>query len=213
MYIAEQLNKCGKQNGYRWMHRKCLLNGFKVARADVATLQSIIDPEGCELRRHKRLKRRNYYAKGPNFLWHIDSYDKLKQYGLCINGCIDGFSRKIIWIKVTFSSSNPRIIAGHYTEAVQEIRLCPEKIRGDRGTENSLVAQMHSFLTNNESFIYGPSTGNQRIESLWRHLRVECCQFWIDFLGNMKDTGQFDGGLIDKNLIQFLFMPLVQVSK
>ena len=28
--------------------------------------------------------------QGPNFLWHCDGYDKLKPYGLCIHGCIDG---------------------------------------------------------------------------------------------------------------------------
>ena len=84
-------------------------------------------------------------------------------------------------------------------------------MRADRGTENKHVAVMHNLLTDTESFIYGPSTGNQRIESLWRHLRMECCQFWIDFLGNLKDTGYFDGSVIDKNLIQFIFMPIVQV--
>lgn len=211
LYITEQLQKSGNQNGYRWMHRKCLLAGFKVSRSNVAALQAIIDPEGCKLRLKKRLRRRNYYAKGPNFLWHIDSYDKLKQFGLCINGCIDGFSRKIIWCKVTCSSSNPRIIAGHYIEAVQNLGACPKKMRGDHGTENKHVAQMHNMLTGTESFIFGPSTANQRIESLWRHLRMECCQFWIEFFGNLKDTDYFDGSVIDKNLIQFVFMPMLQV--
>ena len=86
-------------------------------------------------------------------------------------------------------------------------------MRGDRGTENKHVAQMHNMLTGTESFIFGPSTANQRIESLWRHLRMECCQFWIDLLGNLKDTGYFDGSVIDKNLIQYVFMPILQVIK
>ena len=29
----------------------------------------------------------------------IDSYDKLKPYGIGINGCIDGFSRHIMWME------------------------------------------------------------------------------------------------------------------
>ena len=28
--------------------------------------------------------------QGPNYLWHMDSYDKLKPYGISIHGCIDG---------------------------------------------------------------------------------------------------------------------------
>ena len=73
-------------------------------------------PKGVELRLKSRLRRRQCHSKGPDFLWHIDSYDKLKQYGLCVNGCIDGFSRKIIWVNVYKTSSNPRVVAGYYIE-------------------------------------------------------------------------------------------------
>ena len=31
-------------------------------------------------------------------MWHIDGYDKLKPYGFCVHGAIDGFSRRIMWI-------------------------------------------------------------------------------------------------------------------
>ncbi|KAL3885580.1 hypothetical protein ACJMK2_025631 [Sinanodonta woodiana] len=180
-YVAEQFSESGCQNGYGRMHPKCLLAGFRTSRSDVAALLSLLDLQGCELRRRKRLRRRNYYAKGPNFIWHLDSYDKLKRYGLCINGCIDEFSRKIIWCKVTCSTSNPRIIAGHYIDAIEQLCACPKAVRGDRGTKNTHVAEMHNFLTNTHSFIFGPSTANQRIESFWRLLRMKCCQFWIEF--------------------------------
>ena len=29
--------------------------------------------------------------KGPNYVWHMDRYDKLSPYGLAIHGCIDGY--------------------------------------------------------------------------------------------------------------------------
>lgn len=32
-----------------------------------------------------------YNAKGPNYSWHTDGYDKLKPYGIAIHGCIDGY--------------------------------------------------------------------------------------------------------------------------
>ena len=28
--------------------------------------------------------------QGPNFIWHVDGYDKLSHFNLCIHGCIDG---------------------------------------------------------------------------------------------------------------------------
>ena len=167
MFILEHIDKSGCQSGYRWMHNLCMLNGFRVSTSVVSTVMSILDPEGCDLRRRRRLRRRQYYAKGPNYLWHVASYDKLKQYGLCVNGCIYGFSRKIIWCKVTCSSSNPWIIAGHYVNALEKLGACPKRVRGDRGTENKFVAEIQPCLSDRNSFFYGPSTANQRIEASW----------------------------------------------
>lgn len=33
---------------------------------------------------------------GPSFKWHVDSYDKLKPFGVRINGVIDGFTRLVV---------------------------------------------------------------------------------------------------------------------
>lgn len=210
-FLSKLIVKDGMQSGYRWMHQRCLLAGYRVSRETVAGLLSILDPEGVELRKRKRLRRREYYAKGPNYLWHVDSYDKLKNYGICINGCIDGYSRKIIWCEVTNSSSDPRIVAGHFISSVEKMSACPRKVRGDRGTENKDIADMQSVLTPYGTFVYGAGTGNQRIEAFWRHLRMECCQFWIEFFGHLRDIGEFSGDIIDKNLVQFVFMNFVQV--
>jgi len=32
------------------------------------------------------LQRRQYITKGPNHLWHINGYGKLKTFGFCIHG-------------------------------------------------------------------------------------------------------------------------------
>lgn len=49
-----------------------------------------LDPEGVSARLRHRLTRRVYVNKGPNYLIHIDGYDKLKRYGFPIHGAIDG---------------------------------------------------------------------------------------------------------------------------
>ena len=72
-----------------------------LARHVVADLMREMDPEGCELRRAKSLKRRSYFSSDPNYTWHVDGYDKLKPYWFPIHGCIDGWSRKIMWLTVT----------------------------------------------------------------------------------------------------------------
>ena len=50
-----------------------------------------LDPEEVDSRKRKSLRRRTYEAKGPNIVLHIDGYDKLKPYGVCVYGGIHGF--------------------------------------------------------------------------------------------------------------------------
>jgi hypothetical protein len=78
---------------------------------------------GDELRKTSpRLRCKQYSAVGPNFIWHIDGYDKPKPFGLCVSGCIDGFSRKIIWLDVYKTNSDPKVIGGYYITAVQKLK-------------------------------------------------------------------------------------------
>ena len=212
LFIEDQVTTTSGQKGYRWMHHLLRQNGLNIPRDTVQTLMQIIDPEGVINRLSKRLKRRAYFSKGPNFLWHLDSYDKLKRYGLCINGCIDGFSRCIMWLNAFNTSSDPKVVAGYYMEVVSAKKCVPYMIRGDKGTENGHVAQMQEFLTERQSFIYGRSTANQRIEMFWNFLRKHCAQTWMDTLAELSDNGLFDGYDLDKGLVQFCFLSLLQVS-
>lgn len=49
---------------------------------------------------HCLQKRRLYNCSAPGALWHADGNDKLKRYGFAIHGAIDGYSRKLMWLKV-----------------------------------------------------------------------------------------------------------------
>ncbi|XP_071127558.1 uncharacterized protein [Mytilus edulis] len=212
-FVHTQVTSYGPAHGYRWMYQKCKRHGFKIKRDHISLMLNTIDPEGVYLRARRRLKRREYFSRGPNFCWHLDSYDKLKRYGLCINACIDGFSRKIIWLKVGRSSSNPKVIARYFIDAIKEHRGHPYSMRGDMGTENGLVAVMQTLFAGDEvtiPFIYGKSTMNTRIESWWGILRKKCCQVWISAMKGLQERGQFSGDKLDINLIQFCCMQLLQ---
>lgn len=219
-FIREELQGSGSLHGYRWMFTKCKERGLRVRKEDVRLILSTLDPEGTTLRRKRRLSRRTYFAKGPNFVWHVDSYDKLKPFGICINGAIDGFSRRMLWLNAYCTSSDPKVIGGYYLETVEELGGCPRILRADMGTENSTIRDIQRYLRRNDddarggnkSFIYGKSTSNQRIESWWGFLRKECVEFWLQHLHRLKDEGQFDGDFLDKNLILFCFLGLIQVS-
>ena len=73
-----------------------LVHGISVPRNTVAVLLKEIDPIGVVIRKRRRLRRREYSLSGPNYTWHADGYDKLKDFGFPIHGCIEGYSRKLL---------------------------------------------------------------------------------------------------------------------
>ena len=89
--VQEELNGSGANFGYRRMHRSLLSKGIICRREDVRMAIKQLDPQGVELRKKRRLRRRKYQSQGPNYVWHIDGHDKLKPFGFSIQGCIDGF--------------------------------------------------------------------------------------------------------------------------
>lgn len=222
-FIQAQLKTSGQLCGYRWIHQRCIQNGLVVTQNTVRVMLQELDPEGVEYRRRKRLRRRKYASKGPNYVWHMDSYDKLKPYGIAISGCIDGFSRRIIWLRAGRTASNPKVIGGYFTDAVKEIGGGPRRIRSDCGTENVLVEKIQQILREapvdnfdtmfgDKSFIYGTSQNNQRIESWWSILRKHSAQFWMNLFQELRDNDNFSGSEVDKSLIQFCFLRIIQVS-
>lgn len=84
---------------------------------------------------------------------------------------MDRYTRKLVWLMVGRSNNDPKV-KGRYLDAVTKHGGYLVFMRGDMGTENSLIAAMHILLSRNEeyevqhnSFIYGKSSFNTRIES------------------------------------------------
>ena len=90
--ICEVINGPGPCAGYRTVWHMLRMEGLHVPRIIVQDLLKELDPEGTQLRRARRLKRRIYYNPGLNQAWHMDGYDKLKPFGFPIHGAIDGCS-------------------------------------------------------------------------------------------------------------------------
>jgi len=79
--IQQELNGSGKCIGYRQMHQRLrVIYGLVVSRETVRRSLRILDPIGVEDRSRRRLRHREYRGRGPNFIWHLDGYDKLKVY-------------------------------------------------------------------------------------------------------------------------------------
>ena len=179
----------------------------------------LIAPNCVTWRRKHRLQRRHYKARGPNHLWHLDGYDKLKPFGFCIHRCIDGYSRRIMWLEVGTTNNDPRVIAKYYIDCVRQVGGTPSIVRADRGNENVKVAGIQRFLRRNDkdsfsgnsSFMYGKSVSNQRIEAWWSQLRKGCTEWWINYFKDLRDRGLYcDADIINVECLRFCFMPVIQ---
>ena len=126
---------CYKQSvaGHRVTTVLCFMGVF-VPRNSVMSLLRELDPQGVSIRRWKKLKRRCYRSLGPNDCWHIDGYEKIKRFGLPIIGCIDGFSRKILWLEIVNSNNDPFVTASAYLNFISELEAIPRRIRTDCST-------------------------------------------------------------------------------
>ena len=188
------------------------LKDIQVPRHVVGELMREMDPEGCEQRRARSLKRRSYFSSGPNYTWHVDGYDKLKRYGFPIHGCIDGWRRKIMWLTVTKSNNYPEIIANFYLNSVAELRGFKVKPRADCGTENGMMAAMQcTFQEDAEAHKYGSSPSNQKIEGWSAFYRRNRSGWWINFFKSLLEQEVFNpGDEIQMACLWFCFAQLLQ---
>lgn len=210
--IEQEMEGPGCMAGYRSMWHTLSMKGIRVPRRVVEEIMRELDPEGCETRRRKRLRRRKYRAPGPNYCWHVDGYDKLKPYGFPIHGCIDGWSRKIMWLRLVRSNNLPETAASHFVDCVDDYGGCPVKLRTDCGTENVIMAAMQcEFRQDVGAHIYGSSPANQRIEGWWSFYRRNRSTWWINYFKDMIENEKFNpGNELEKECIWFSFSGIIQ---
>ncbi|XP_028679625.2 uncharacterized protein LOC114668155 [Erpetoichthys calabaricus] len=188
--VESELKKWPPMKGVRAMYRRVRdFRGIRPCyRNDVHEVMRQLDARGLHRRQpgNRKILRCQYSTKGPNHTWHIDGNDKLRFYGIWIHLCIDGYSRRVIWLHAGTSNRNPRFIARYFLDAVETENGCPRLVRADRGCENSLVAiiQMsfryrhHDSLAGVNSFRYGKSIHNQRAEYFNGYLKKSWISFW-----------------------------------
>ena len=114
---------------------------------------------------------------------------------LPIHGCADGFSRKILWLKASWTNSYPIVLAYLYIKTVNKMGFCPQYIRTDCGTENGITACIQCLLLMSEdAHRYGTSFSNHRIENWWYHMRKGFTNLLIEFLKDVVNENIFIAG-------------------
>ncbi len=138
-------------------------------------------------------------------------------FPLAIYGCYDTTSRKVMFIKVWKSNSDPNLVGRWYFDHLYSTRMISSKLRIDRGTETGLLATLHVFLrrshgdmTHENTVEYGPSTSN-RIERWWRELHEQLEKFFKFELQQLLDQGFYDPeDEVDRDMLAYVYIPIVQ---
>ena len=225
--VEKEVEGPGKLLGYRAMHHKLRIqHGIMVPRHLVHSMMADLDPDGLDARNvHKRLRRKKkpFESDGPLSLVSLDGHDKLCGYQnwtfpLAVYGCLDTFSRKILFLFLSHSNSDPLIIGNKYLAYLTETQILPNTLRVDRGTETGKMASIHVFLRDKMqdledpmvSVVFGPSTTN-KIERWWRDLHERLEKYFKQHLSELLSSGEYDPhSILDRKLLYYVFKPIIE---
>ena len=154
--VQNELDGPGKLLGYRAMHVKIRqVYKLNVPRQAVHNMMYDLDPHGLENRALANRKRNrlkgSFVTKGPNWVHSLDGHAKLMGYQkstfpLAVYGCLDSASRKLLWLRIWTTNSDPKVVGRWYFEHLYETKMIAQNLRIDKGTETGEMATMHAFL-------------------------------------------------------------------
>ena len=167
---------------------------------DVRDALATLDSVGTESRRKgpdKSRKGGEYITPGPDWLWSCDGHDKFRNFGIEIYACVDAYSRRIQWCYVGNSNRRAVSILRQVVTTIKAYNRCPSFFRSDRGKEVLLLADaQYSFYVLNQKakgtcpededelklrdcYMFGTSTANIRIESMWMRMIRSQTKPWL----------------------------------
>lgn len=209
--ISEYMNQHGQTTGQSYITGYLRSKGLRVQRSRVHQSMARLDPGNAALRWGAVVTRRTYLVPWPNSLWHLDGHHSLIHWGLVVHGCIDGFSRRIMFLHCSPNNLSETVLS-LFLDAVEKDGLWPSRIRVDRGVENVLVcdAIVDARGAGRGSFIAGPSTHNQRIERLWRDV-FRCVMHYFYYLFYaLEDSGNLNiEDPMNMFALHFVFLPRI----
>ncbi|KAK7030365.1 hypothetical protein VNI00_008426 [Paramarasmius palmivorus] len=216
--LRQQYPKAGRQDiiNLLWTERQ-----KRVSRRTVEDYFHRYEKDLVRQRRHRRLRRKRFWAAGGNDLWCVDQHDKWKRYGLGLHTAVDPFLGNIKWLKVWHSNRNPRLIVRYYLETVRRLGFT----QGDPGTENFSLAKAHSYIRQSlDPGLVGTlqhrwkrDKKNIPPEIVWSNLRTRWTPGFEDILEAPERYPQLGirydrSDPLQYNVFKWLFIPWLQAE-
>lgn len=189
--VGDYLIQHGATSGQVYIAEYLRSLGFRVQRRRERKCIARLDPQNSALRWGILVSRRVYQVPWPNSLWHLDGHHSLIRWKLVIHGCIDGFSRRIMYLRCHSNNLAETVLDLFLDTVRKDGDRWPSRIRVDREVENVLIcdAIVQFRGEGRASFIAGPSTHNQRIERLWRKVYRCVCHIYYYTFYAMESSG------------------------
>ncbi len=127
--------------------------------------------------------------------------------------CIDGYSRTVIYLECC-TNNRAYTVLTFFPQGVARFAL-PNRVRGDRGGENTEVAMymIHNRGRERGSFIVGRSIHNQRIERLWADVNRVVSEFYKQLVQYMEHCEILDStSEVHLWVLHFVYLGRIQRS-
>jgi hypothetical protein len=221
-YDAGHIEDLGRSHLYAYLRTKYTHLNI-IGRNRVYSVATKLNPE-AHRRRQKKTRARGPPPDnpGPNYMWCMDAHCKFEKYGIQIYAAIDAWSREVMWVYVGITARTAVSVCCQYLACIGQGGVMPRILRTDRGAETIMGANVHFALSKAiinqdlafaQTFRYGTSKENQRIESWWAQLTKSCLGKFKVVLDDLAARGLFTAGVIaDRIAILAIYLPILRVE-